>query len=101
MIKKKFNYQKQIYLKEVYKHQYTLHLLEKSLTKNHFIKPLERLSYFAKSKSEDNLYSRWSTYQKLICLISLSPKVNSRKYLYSRFFLNKQLDKLTIANTLK
>jgi len=87
------------------KHNYIrLHLeslLQKSLSKNQYIDPIDRLSFFAREDYVDDLYFKFSTFQKLTCLISLSHKVHNKGYHYSRFFLNKQLNKLSISNTLK
>ncbi len=76
-------------------------LLNKSLQNNHNIEPLDRISYFSQEEYTDDLYFKWSTFQKLHCLITASPKVHNKSYHYSRFFLNKQLNKLVICNTLK
>lgn len=76
-------------------------LLKKSLMKNHYVEPIDRLSFLAQEDFTDQLQYRYSTYQKLICLISLSPKVSNKAYSYSRFFFNKQLEKLAISGTLK
>lgn len=88
-------------LKHNYKRLYLGTLLYKSLSKNQYIPAVDRLSYLAREDYVDNLYYKFSTFQKLTCLISLSVKVHHRKYQYSRFFLNKQLNKLSISNTLK
>ncbi len=101
MLKKKYNLQKQMYIKHNYKKLYLTSLLYRSLRKNQYIPAVDRLSYLAKEDHVDNLYFKFCTFQKLTCLISLSAKVHHRKYQYSRFFLNKQLDKLSMSNTLK
>ena len=101
MLKKRYNLQKQLYLKHNYKSLFQEKLLNASLARNHNVEPADRLSFFAREDFVNNLYYKWSTYQKLTCLVSLSVKVPSRVYHYSRFFLNKQLNKLVISNTLK
>ena len=101
MLKKKYNLFKQLFLKYNFQKIFFNSLLTKSFAKNHFIAPLIRISFFSQPDYVDNFLYRFKSYQKLQCLISLSPKVHSKKYHYARFFLNKQLDKLTIANTLK
>ena len=101
MLKKKYNHQKQILVKANYKKKFIESILLSSLSKNQYIEPIDRLSYFAQDDYIDNLFFRFSTYQKLHCLISLSPKVHSRTYYYSRFFINKQLNNLVMGNTLK
>jgi len=101
VLKKKYNLQKQIYLKHNYKSLFLEKLLTLSLARNHSIDPIDRLTYLSRDSYLNNLYFKWSTFQKLTCLISLSTKVPSKGYNYSRFFLNKQLNKLVISNTLK
>ncbi len=101
MLKKKYNLQKQLFLKYNYKKQFLSQLLKKSFSKNHFLQPSIRLSFMYTENFLNDILYRFNTYQKLLCLITSSPKVNSRKYHYSRFFLNKQLEKLVISNTLK
>lgn len=101
MLKKKYNLKKQIILKYNYLKGFFIKLINLSLSVNFSLNPLDRLSYLSQSETTDSLFYKFSTYQKLICLISLSHKVPNRKTNYSRFFLNKQLDKLVISNTLK
>ena len=101
MLKKKYNIQKQLFLKTNYKKIFLRKLVETSLSSNHYIEPIDRISYFCRDDYVDNIYFRAATYQKLHCLISMSPKVHHRSYHYSRFFLNKQLNNLAICNTLK
>jgi hypothetical protein len=101
MFKKKYSLHKQIIIKQGYKENYTENLLKKSLQQNHNLKPLDRLSYFCQDVENLSIWHYFSTYQHLQCLVSLSLKVNDKKFNYSRFFLNKQLNKLTISNTLK
>lgn len=101
MLKKKYNLQKQLVIKHNYIKNHVTLVIQKSLGANHFIKPMERISFLAQSETSQTLFFRFSTLQKLHCLITLSPKVHNKAFYYSRFFLNKQLDKLTIANTLK
>lgn len=101
MLKKKHNLQKQLVLKYNYKLQFLDKLLNDSLRINHYIPAIDRLSYFAQEKNCDYMHFKFATFQKLTCLISLSPKVPNKSYAYARFFLNKQFDKLTISNTLK
>lgn len=101
MLKKRYNIQKQLFIKYNYKQLFFDKILETSLKVNKYIYPIDRLSYFSQEDYVDNIYYRFSTFQKLTCLISLSPKVHNKSYNYSRFFLNKQFNKLSIANTLK
>jgi hypothetical protein len=101
MLKKKYNLNKQLVLKYNENLNFSNKLLTKSFAENQFLNPLIRLSFLVKYDRLINLYNRFSSLQKLQCLISLSNKVPNKSYNYSRFFLNKQLNKLTIANTLK
>ena len=101
MLKKRHNLQKQLIIKYNYKLAYLEKLLEDSLKTNHYLQPIDRISHFAQDKNSDSMYFKFSTFQKLTCLISLSQKVPNKAYAYARFFLNKQFNKLTISNTLK
>lgn len=76
-------------------------LISHSFTKNFLLNPLARLSYLAQLDNTTSLYFKFSSYHKLTCLISLSQKVPNKKCNYSRFFLNKQLDKLTLSGVFK
>ena len=101
MLKKKNKLQKQLLIKYNYAQLFLENLLNSSLKKNHYLDPLNRISYLVNEDYVNNLFFKFSTYQKLLCPISLSHKVPNKSYMYSRFFLNKQLDKLVIANTFK
>jgi hypothetical protein len=101
LFKKKYSFHKQIIFRNLFTLNFANVILIKSFQENQFLKPLNRISFFANKDSIDNLFTRFNTYQKLHCLISLSQKVPNKSYHYSRFFLNKQLNKLTLANTLK
>jgi hypothetical protein len=99
LLKKKNKFIKQKLLKEYYKPIEFSELLKKSLFKNHFINYKSRLSFSIQKNY--NLFNLFKTLQRLICLVTLSVKVPNKKFNYSRFYLNKQLNKLTISNTLK
>lgn len=101
MLKKKNQVSRQLFIKTNYKKLFLEQLLVNSLRSNQFLNPVDRLSYFSKKSHEDHRFFKFSTYQKLWCLISLSTKVSSKSFHYSRFFLNKQLGKLMISNTFK
>ncbi len=101
MLKKKNKLTKQLVIKFSYNKFFIEQLVTSSLKKNHFLSPLIRISFFAKENRFDSWHSYFSTYQHLLCPISLSNKVPSRAFQYSRFFFNKQLNYLTISNTLK
>jgi hypothetical protein len=101
MLKKKYNFQNQVIIKYNYKKNFVSSLITNSLKTNHSLIPIARLSLFGNSNLTDDFFFNFSTYQTLVCLISLSPKVHNKKISYSRFFFNKQLERLTISNTLK
>lgn len=99
-IKKKKFKQNQLFLKKKFKTLEKTFLLKKSLLKNHYNHYLLRLSFTFRYDNELKdlfFFSR----QKLICLQLLDKKVPSSKYLFSRFFLNKQLNSIKISNTSK
>lgn len=96
-----YRHQKQLFTKVNYKNQYIEFLIKKSISRNSQLNPLERISLLSRDNFEDNIYHKFSTYQKLYCLISLSGKVPNKKFHFSRFFFNKQLNNLVVANTLK
>ncbi len=101
MLKKRHQAFKQILFKTSYKNFFLKKLLASSLSTNQLTSPIERIGHFQNRISFENIYSRFCTYQKLYCLISFSNKVANKKFHYSRFFLNKQLNNLVVSNTLK
>ena len=101
MLKKKYNLNKQLVVKQAYQENHLERLLLQSFKENHKINPINRLSFFCQEESLLNIWNYFCSYQKLQCLVTLSSKVSSKNYHYSRFFLNKQLNKLVISNTLK
>lgn len=101
MFKKKILYQIQLILKINKKKSYKNSLILKSFKYNQFNNSLNRLSYFCLEYSKLEYYQYYSSIQNLICPISLSTKVPSSKHLYSRYFFNNQLNKLTISNLIK
>ena len=101
MLKKKYNLQKQLILKYNQKQNFMYNLLNKSFFINHYLQPLIRISFLAQNNNISNLFQHYSTFQKLYCMITISSKVSNKSYGYSRFFLNKQLNKLTISGTIK
>lgn len=101
MLKKKYNLHKQIILKQKFIKTHLNKLILSSLKQNQNAEPLQRLSFFMQSQTELTLFDFFCTYQKLLCLTTLSSKVHDKKYICSRFFLNKQLNTLVYANTLK
>lgn len=101
MLKKRHQINKQILIKVDYKVFFFKKLLASSLSTNQFTLPIDRLGHFQNKISFEGIYSRFCTYQKLYCLVSFSNKVANKKFHFSRFFLNKQLNNLVISNTIK
>lgn len=101
MLKKQYRLTKQLIIRQANANKGLTPLLTNSLRTNILLKPEIRLSFMIINVSMFNSFNFFNTYQKLHCLISLSSKVHNKSYHYSRFFLNKQLAFLTIANTLK
>ena len=100
LIKKKKFKQQQILLKHFFKKNELKLLIENSLFKNHYNHYIFRTSFTVKNNNTDvNFF--FQSRQKLICLQLLNKKVPSSKFLFSRFFLNKQLNSLKIANVTK
>jgi hypothetical protein len=101
MLKKKYRLQKQLIIRQAYVKTKLFRILLSSLGTNVLLAPHVRLSFLMTSTVMFNSFNFFRTYQKLHCLVSMSTKVPTKSYHYSRFFLNKQLSFLTIANTLK
>lgn len=94
---------KQLLLKHNFFKIELIQKIKKSLLRNHFNHYKLRLS-FTISNYESNIWDSnvyFKTYQKLICPYSLCKKVPSKHLLFSRFFLNKQINTLKINNILK
>ncbi len=73
-------------------------LILKSLFKNHYNDYIFRLSFCVKILFLDKKYY-FKTLQKLVCPFTLEKRVPDKDYLYSRFFLNQNLNSLNISNT--
>lgn len=101
MLKKKYNFNKQLILKFNKSKGFLLELLLQSLSSNHYIEPLDRLSFLARAATKDDSYYYYNTYLKLLCLVSLSYKVPNKQFKYSRFFFNKQMSKLVLSGVVK
>lgn len=101
MLKKKYRIQKQLIIRQSFVKTNLFRILVSSLGTNVLLAPHVRLSFLMTNTIMFNSFNFFRTYQKLHCLISMSTKVSNKSYHYSRFFLNKQLAFLTIANTLK
>lgn len=100
--KRKFLKNKQILLKLKFLNLEFLNLIKKSFFKNQYIYYIDRISintkkYFFFKKS---LFF-FKSHQKLLCMITGINKVPNKHYNYSRFYLNKQMNQLTISNTIK
>lgn len=101
MLKKRFKRKTQIIIKAVYLSKELNTLLGDSLAQNHYISPRERISFLIQATTCYNFNYYFSCYQSLLCFFTYDGKVHNKAYSYSRFFLNKQLNKILIANTLK
>lgn len=101
MLKKKFKAQTQYILVSKYFKNYNFFLINKSFSNNLSLKLLERIYYLSSSDSFYHNYQFFFTYYNTICLNSLSTKVPNKKYLFSRYFINNQYNKLTMSNILK
>lgn len=101
MLKKKFKIQTQQILSLNKVQNYQDNLLKKSLAHNLFLHYLQRISYLMKFDQFCHDYQFISSYYNLVCINSLSDKVPNKKYLFSRFFINNQYNKLNMSNVLK
>jgi len=100
IFKRKLFKKKQILLKLIFKKKELKLLIYKSLFKNHNNNYIFRLSFSI------NLYylekkDYFKTLQKLFCPYTLSKKVPSQKFLFSRFYLNKHMNYLKTSNLYK
>lgn len=100
LFKKKLFKKKQLLLKYFFKKNELKSLIIKSLFRNHYNGYTFRLS-FSISSEFPHPTSFFKTRQKLICIQTLDKKVPSKRFLFSRFALNKQLNSLHFCNTLK
>lgn len=100
MVAKRKRFKKlQIFIKLIYLKYELKERIRNSLKKNHFNLPKFRLSFTIAW-----LYIKkqfFKTFQKLICPFSLSKRVPSQSFSYSRFFLNKKLNNFYINNVFK
>jgi hypothetical protein len=100
VFKRKLFKKKQILLKLNYVRKELKLLINKSLFRNHYNNYMFRLSFtiniYLHSKKDYFL-----SLQKMFCPYTLSKKVPSRHFLFSRFYLNKKLNYLKISNTYK
>lgn len=101
MSKKKLIFQTQIILKINKINNYNEELIKKSFKNNEYQQNLIRLSYRCLHYINLHYFNYFKSYQNLVCPISLSTKVPSSKYLYSRYFFNNQLSKLVTSNLIK
>lgn len=100
LFKKKTFKKKQLLLKYFFKKNELIYKINKSLLKNHYNHYIFRISFTVNTLFRDT-NSFFKSRQKLICLNTLDKKIPSKHYLFSRFFLNKQLNSLKINNTSK
>jgi hypothetical protein len=101
LLKKKHHKYEQTLLKLTFKEFELLTKLKISLYRNQYLNPEIRLRFSIYEKKKISKKYFFKSIQKLICLISLNNKVPNKKYFYSRFYLNKQLNRLTVTNTFK
>jgi len=100
VFKRKLFKKKQILLKLFFVKKELKSIIHKSLFKNHYNHYITRLSFTIDMYfNKNNNY--FKSLQKMFCPYTLSKKVPSRHFLFSRFCLNKQLNSLKIANTYK
>lgn len=101
--KRKLFKKKQLLVRHLYQNNELFAKIRKSLFRNHYIKPISRLSFNIENLEpalmSSNIYI--NTFQKMYCQYTLCKKVPSKQFLFSRFFLNKQLNTLKINNVLK
>ena len=100
VFKRKLFKKKQLLLKLFFLKKELKLIIYKSLFKNHYNNYIFRLSF------STNIYffkkiDYFKTLQKIICPYSLSKKIPSRHFLFSRFYLNKQLNYLKTSNIYK
>lgn len=99
LIKKKQFKKQQLLTKYLFNKNELLCKIKLSLLRNHNTNYLDRIS-FTVSKSNTPIFF-FKSRQKNICLSTLSKKIPSKHYMFSRFFLNKQLNSLKINNVSK
>jgi hypothetical protein len=75
-------------------------LIKKSLFKNHYNHYIFRLSYSINHYYFDRV-DYFKSLQKLFCPYTLCKKVPSKHFLFSRFFLNQELNSLKISGVYK
>lgn len=100
VFKRKLFKKKQILLKLIYVKKELKLLMYKSLLRNHYNDYIFRLS-FTINKFFHEKKDYFKTLQRMYCPYTLSKKVPSKHYLFSRFYLNKQLNYLKMSNTYK
>ena len=98
LLKKKNFKKKQLLIRFFFKKIELKKTLKLSLLKNHY-NHYEQILSFTFVKNKQNKFLFFKCRQKLICLHTLGKKVPSKKFQFSRFFLNKQLNFLKINNT--
>ena len=97
LLKRKLFKKKQLLTKHIYLKTELKNILKKSLFYNHYNHYNLRLSFTIQETKKNKLYF-FKTFQKLVCPHTLSNKVPSKHFFYSRFFLNKRLNSLTFNN---
>ncbi len=99
ILKRKLFKKKQLLLKYRFLKKELKTLIKKSLLKNHYNSYLFRLSFTVDITTKYCKKKYFlKTMQKLVCPYTLSKKVPSKHFAYSRFFLNKRLTSLKFSN---
>ena len=100
LVKRNKFYKYQLLLKVKFKKNELYYLIYQSFFKNHYLVPSFRLS-FTINLFFFNKLDFFRSIQNLNCPYTLSKKVPSRHFLFSRFLLNNQFNTLRFTNTYK
>jgi hypothetical protein len=101
MLKRILKKKKRLIIKSsFFKNELKLKIIQ-SFSRNKELSGLERISHFIKNNECFNSKGFFFSYQKLLCFFTGNHKVPTRDYNYSRFFLNFQFSKISLANTYK
>ena len=88
-------------LKFIRYHNWTKEILEKKLiysfSKNYFLKPKQRLSFFFRKNNINSQQKFYKSQNKLQCFLSYSFSVPLQKTNVSRFYLVKGADRLIMG----
>lgn len=98
MLKRNSLFDKKIIKYKLWKTQYLKNSLIQSFKENHFIKPIERVSFFIGLDRQSKHYLFYKSQNRSQCYLSYSLRVPSAKVQLSRFYLNRGVDKLFLSN---